>query len=453
MNPQKKTGFQILLAVFPIVLIFFASLFIVSTGVANTGTGTTNESINAALSNDGGISGNVTDEAGQPLGSVEVNVYSGWSNVSTTYTDELGNFSVSGLPTYQYKLEFSRKGSISEYYDDKQGLGSANLVYVAAGSTTVGINAVLSTGGTISGQVTDETGQPLGSVHATAYRDDGTGRWSYVSDGYTDDLGKYSVTSLATGQYKLYFYKTSYCEEYYNDKPDLTSADLIDVTAGSTTPEINAALSTGGTISGQVNDENGQPLGSVYGEACKYEGYRCTYIYAFFTDDLGHYSVSGLRTGQYKLSFSKDGYIPEYYNDKPDLASADPIDMTEGSTTSGKDATLALCAGTAPDLRLSAGTPIWASFADYTRRRLSMPITISNPGGPSARYVALTNAINTGGVLLETWLPDWVGDVEAGESLTTTISYTIPTGVTTFRTTLFASAQDTCGTTYNYPRT
>ena len=56
----------------------------------------------------------------------------------------------------------------------------------------------------------------------------------------------------------------------------------------------------------------------------------------------GTYTLSGLATGSYKVGFVPSGsYVPQFYNGKATLASADPVSVTEGSTRTGIDAALA----------------------------------------------------------------------------------------------------------------
>jgi hypothetical protein len=77
------------------------------------------------------------------------------------------------------------------------------------------------------------------------------------------------------------------------------------------------------------------------------------------TDTLGNCTIRGLPSGSYIIYFeefrlrsysacviTEKYYAGEYYNDKPDRASADPVPLTAPSTVSGINALLGV--GTPP---------------------------------------------------------------------------------------------------------
>ena len=113
------------------------------------------------------------------------------------------------------------------------------------------------------------------------------------------------------------------------------------MTAGSTTSGIDAALQTGGQISGTVTDASTHSALSgvcvtVYDSTDNEVGFANT-------DASGHYTVSGLVSGSYTVGFAGCGagnYAPQFYNGKSSLATADAVSVTAGSTTSGIDAAL-----------------------------------------------------------------------------------------------------------------
>ena len=63
------------------------------------------------------------------------------------------------------------------------------------------------------------------------------------------------------------------------------------------------------------------------------------------TDASGNFRVQYLATGQYRVLFetySAGNYLPEWYNDKSSFVTADNVAVTDGATTSGIDAQLAV---------------------------------------------------------------------------------------------------------------
>ncbi|MHB8793521.1 MAG: NosD domain-containing protein [Thermoleophilia bacterium] len=104
-----------------------------------------------------------------------------------------------------------------------------------------------------------------------------------------------------------------------------------------------------------------------------------------------------------------------------------------------------------PVLKLSAPAPFWGSYADYLSRSLSVNWTIRNAGTIVGHSVQVTRNDNTNGVSLLTPLPASAGDIAAGSSSVMTFRYNVPVGVSSWRSSLFAGAQDAAGTSYTYP--
>ena len=89
--------------------------------------------------------------------------------------------------------------------------------------------------------------------------------YSYVSSGYTGTDGTYTAGGLRSGSYKVQFrdYNGIYVDEWYDNKGDFESADLVWITAPSNTT-VNAALDRGGSITGTVTDAaTGEALSGI----------------------------------------------------------------------------------------------------------------------------------------------------------------------------------------------
>ncbi|HNT73872.1 MAG TPA: carboxypeptidase regulatory-like domain-containing protein [Anaerolineae bacterium] len=348
-----------------------ADTIVLTVGVTTT--------VDAVLTPGAVISGTVTDAGhGTGLDAINIIAYDATTNnyAGQGATDAAGIYRIGGLASGGYKLYFYDNGGIyiAEYYDDKPNLAGADPVMVTAGVTTT-VNAALTPGAVISGTVTDENhGAGLNSVTVVAY-DAATDY--YVREDTTTAAGIYRIGGLAAGSYKLYFYDPSgvYLNEYYDDKPDLASADPIALTTGVTTT-VNAVLTPGAVISGTVTDEShGAGLNSVTVTA--YDAATGNYIRDDATDAAGVYRIGGLADGSYKLYFYDPSgvYIAEYYDDKPDLASADPIVLTAGVTATVNAALApgAVISGTVTDESHGAGlhsvtvTAYDAATGDYIR--------------------------------------------------------------------------------------
>jgi hypothetical protein len=110
------------------------------------------------------------------------------------------------------------------------------------------------------------------------------------------------------------------------------------------------------------------------------------------------------------------------------------------------------CSGAAPALTLATTGSYWASYADYTAGRLMVDFRINNASGPDAFNVAITGTVNTNSVTLATAMPLAVGDIATGANASMTLVYNLPVeSPPAFRTTVHASAQDLCGSSFSYP--
>lgn len=303
----------------------------------------------------GSISGTVTDQAtGAPLQSICVFAHQvdPGGLISGVSTDASGTFTVGELPSGMYKVGFFDEcdGSInymSEWHNDKPDFDSADPISVAEGETVSGVDAALNQPGSISGTVIDElTGAPLEGMCVFA-RDPATGL--SASSTQTGPGGIYTLGGLRTGNFIVSFHgcvpESAYFQEFYDDKPDEFSADLVPVTVGEDTPGIDAALTPGGFITGTVTDEaTAERLFGI-----------CVYVFDPQNNQVdveitsGDYFVGPLRAGEYYVEFRDtcgdeeprvSYYISEWYDDTPTRATATAVTVTPGQQTTGIDAAL-----------------------------------------------------------------------------------------------------------------
>jgi hypothetical protein len=292
----------------------------------------------------GGISGRVTDESSNGIANVDVSVmdldgYSaGWAS-----TDSSGNYSVQGLIPGDYKVYFGTSNAgnyLPEYYNNKASFETADPITTTAGQTTSGINAQLTTGGSIKGRVTDSQGNGIEWVNIYAYD-----QYGYIAgNAYSDANGDYDVLWMTTGSYKVAFdaYSTSYLDKWYNDKNSFETADPVSVTTGQETSGINAELILGGSISGRVtDDQSGGGIGDVYVDAYDLDQ---NWISESWSDWDGNFLITRLAGGDFKVLFDptsySGNYIVQWYNNKKTFGSADPVTVILGQTTTEINAEL-----------------------------------------------------------------------------------------------------------------
>jgi hypothetical protein len=312
----------------------------------------TTSGINASMGIGGRISGTVVAEGtGAPLAGICVGAPFATSNSSlfrvTTGAD--GSFVIAGMAPASYKLRFEDCVSPIEYatehYDNKADFGSGNTLTVTAG-VTLTANAALAIGGSVSGTVVaDASGTPLSGICVDLSLPSG----GFIGRATSAANGTYLLAGVAAGSYKVRFEDCvtplDYAAEYYDNKPDFGSGNLVAVTAGATTSGVNAGLAIGGRISGTVVAEGtGTPLSGICVSAPNPT--NGSSIFRVTTGADGTYVISGLAAGNHKVRFedcvTPIDYAVEYYDNKSDLNSGNLVSVTAGATTSGVNAALAL---------------------------------------------------------------------------------------------------------------
>ena len=113
------------------------------------------------------------------------------------------------------------------------------------------------------------------------------------------------------------------------------------VGAGSDVKGKNAVLAAPGKVTGTVTGPGGTPVAGATATAYRFEDGFWDYVESGQTAANGTFAVEGLATGTYRLGFEASGFLDEYWNDKSSVESADDIAVTQGATTSGRNAQLA----------------------------------------------------------------------------------------------------------------
>jgi uncharacterized repeat protein (TIGR01451 family) len=241
-----------------------------------------------------------------------------------------GSYTIADLPADSYIVRSHSEGYIDEYYDGVRDSDHASPVPVTEGQSTPHIDFSLDPGGTISGTVTDTGGNPLARcrVYADPWDGDGPG-----GEDSTDAGGSYIITGLISGDYRVYAECGPYITEYFDGARHQDDATSVHVTEGEDSPGIDFALDLGGTITGTVTDTGGIPLEDCWVYADSWDGSGGGgYGYA---DATGHYTITGLATGDYRVEVYSDGYVPQYYDAAYDPNHATPVHVVEGEDTPG----------------------------------------------------------------------------------------------------------------------
>ena len=160
------------------------------------------------------------------------------------------------------------------------------------------------------------------------------------------------IDPLVSGEYVVVFSVPSnvpldYAPQYYDDQVSFEQANEVPVTVGETTSGIDAAMQSGGNITGQVTvAATGSPL--MNAEVCAFSvavlstgdetPERCAQ-----TNVNGEYTLSQLKAGQDIVEFYDQfgvGFVRQYNDDKSYRAEATPLSVTPGVTITSVDAAL-----------------------------------------------------------------------------------------------------------------
>jgi hypothetical protein len=226
-------------------------LTVVKTNVMVTGTRPTT-GITIVLPRTGSMAGRVLDSTGTaPEAGVCVTAYPRTEPgyVAVAATGRNGRWTLTGMDPGSYRVLFSPVCMAGfpqvapQWFNDKPSLRSATPVTVTAYHTTAAINARLAAPGGITGIVTDQAHAVVPGICVTALPQP-SGQIPVT--GVTAANGRFSIASLAPGRYLVRFDPgcgaRGYQTQWYNSAASKTGAIPVTVTAGTTTPNINAAM-------------------------------------------------------------------------------------------------------------------------------------------------------------------------------------------------------------------
>lgn len=308
--------------------------------------GSATANINAELQTGGGISGRVTDTSADPLEKIEVCAFettnSSYSGCASTNGN--GEYTITGLPTSSYEVEFAATADGANYahqfWNGKASIVEAEAVVINAPGTTPNINATMQAGGQISGTVTDASSHaPLSKIEVCASY--GPSRCSS-----TKSNGEYTITGLATGSYTIHFTAGAeggnYLDQYWNGKTSSSTAEAVSVTQGATYKGKDAEMQAGGGVAGTVTDADSHaPIGNA--EVCATGGAEGSGRGCTSTNANGEYAIFQLESGPYTVAVSDDqegsNYIRQVVGGvsvlAPGVASAVNVELHSGGQISG----------------------------------------------------------------------------------------------------------------------
>lgn len=270
------------------------------------------------------VTGRVVDEAGRPLAGVPVRVDTIGAMV---IIDESGQRQGPG----ERKTTTGRDGRF-ELKDVVAGFGFSvkaeptNLVLASkplsrpeGGTLDVG-DLVCEIGGTLVGRVVDDTGNGIAGAEVRAWTVDkpaaggagmillGDGGAESARTAKTDAAGSFQISGLKSGEVAFSASAEGYTRE---------SKKGVSLKKGETTPEMKLALSSGLTIEGVIVDRAGRALAGAKVNIMETivdlsEGGFSSELQKsreIVADGNGNFRIAGLKTANYHVLGSADGYL------------------------------------------------------------------------------------------------------------------------------------------------
>ena len=342
------------------------------------------------------ISGKVTDSHGNPVGGICIGVSGHGFSAARTAAD--GTYSAIALPSGSYRVAFTggckSTGSFApQYYPGQTNEGSANLVTATAGRTTKGINAVMQPGGTITGVVTDSSGNRLNrfcvEVQSSSETQSGYpyGRFIETKDGV------YTAQNLVPGDYAVnfgcFFGSQSFASQWFKGQPGQGTSDVVSAPAGRVTSGVSAVVRSGGSVAGVVTSSPGHPVSGICVEAFLNGGsspneesfYSHTVA---FTNRSGAYHLNHLAAAKYDIEFGCYGnrFGAQWYKATVSRSSATPVTVVNNTATTGINATMTVGGSIGGTVTAGANQPqsrICVSATDS--QTISFHETVTNKQG------------------------------------------------------------------------
>jgi hypothetical protein len=287
------------------------------------------------------------------------------------------------------------------FTDELAPVGSPGESAGAGSGRFINLNGVAASGvttGSITGTVTDPNGAPLADV-CVLFTDPGSGD-VYLTDVETASDGSYSINGLDPGTYYVYFqyscdssFTANYAPVIYNGAATLADATPVTV-LGRPVTGVDAQLPVGGEILGHVAGTGGTDLAGVTVTAYA-AGDQPGVSTTTTTNAVGHYTLKGLATGSYTVSFTycvtPGNCIIQWYGGTS-AATAAPVSVTAGAAGSGVNAAFGAI-GTPPSAGGSGGSDsfIWAPVVTSPS---SVGLTMARISGADA----IATSVATSGV-------------------------------------------------------
>jgi hypothetical protein len=258
------------------------------------------------------IRGEVRGLSNQRLSGIEVDLYDDNEDVvATVTTNSQGAYQFAVL-SGEYRIHFRDPDRIyaNEWFDDVAGQGDATPVLAQAGSVKTA-NATLRYGGTISGVVLDDQGEPADGVRVELRTCSSTSTFCIARSVITGSIGGYQLDGVTPGSYNVRFIDPGterFVAEYHLDATDYATAMPVEIDVD-VVANVDATLTRTAAIQGVVVDSSGNPLDGIVVSGT-------TPATAITTGADGTFTLRGFRTGTQRLTVSDP--TSEFLSEQPE---------------------------------------------------------------------------------------------------------------------------------------
>lgn len=326
------------------IALVFAALVGVTTPPASAEAGTAS------------ISGRVLLSDGTPAAGVWVYGYLDDALVDGAVTADDGTFVMPGLEAGTWKLRIddafgdAAYGFPAEWYEDAETRAEATEIPLSAGQSRTGIAIEVPLGGTISGTVTDDGGQPLADICVLAY--DVGDFYAITRETRTDAQGGYTLDRLVESLYSVGFID---CDALYGVAPEAyPDVDVVYFAAPLGLPQstnltdIDAEMQVPGTLRGRVLTPGGEPVAGACVTA------RTAAVYdtekTAVTGADGSFELVGVRPGPARMKAAPCESSPPFATSVGTL-----LELGGGEAIDDVDVTAAASDSTPPDTAITDG--------------------------------------------------------------------------------------------------
>lgn len=293
------------------------------------------------------ISGTVTS-GGASRGGIVVEPeiwYAGsWHVMAHVITAADGTYRAHVATPGTYRVHFEDPSGVlgEQWWDAAATAVDATPVEVGSGVALTGIDADLTgptpTGG-IDGTVQDADAAPIGDVEVTAYAwSEIEGRWTAVDHARTGYDGRYAITGLPVGTYRVGFDGPSrdWIDEFHHDSATVDAAVDVAVTADEPA-HVDAVLAPSpGDLVGRITSDADAALDGVRVELWAEVDGAWSVVRSTPLSSSGYYLLSGLAQGDYRLGVRDTAgrHDETFWPGVPTLAEATPVWVPRGAVSS-----------------------------------------------------------------------------------------------------------------------